>query len=141
MRKARFPSKRNNKLMPRSEGPFKVLERVGESAYKLELPEEYGVSTTFNVGDLTPYLDDDDLGELRSIPFQEEGIDAGAYELKEESKEQSNYCLLEVAQEANYPNSIQMHETELKLHKPFESCYLADWTSNSFFSIWKLLKD
>ena len=39
--------------------------------------------------------------------------------------------MVERAQEANYPNSIQMHETELKMHVPFESYYLADSASNS----------
>ena len=48
--------------MPRSDGPFKILERVNDSAYKIELPDELiGVSATFNVGDLSPYLDDSSL--------------------------------------------------------------------------------
>ncbi|XP_074303002.1 uncharacterized protein LOC141637417 [Silene latifolia] len=64
LRKERFPSKRKNKLMPRADGPFKILECYGSNAYKLELPSEYGgVSATFNVGDLSPYLEDEDLRE------------------------------------------------------------------------------
>ncbi|XP_074315387.1 uncharacterized protein LOC141651581 [Silene latifolia] len=62
LRKERFPSKRKNKLMPRADGPFKILECYGSNAYKLELASEYGgVSATFNVGDLSPYLEDEDL--------------------------------------------------------------------------------
>ncbi|GKG19177.1 hypothetical protein Tco_0376276, partial [Tanacetum coccineum] len=38
---------------PRYVGPFKVLEKVGEVAYKLELPEELGrVHNTFHVSNL-----------------------------------------------------------------------------------------
>ncbi|XP_074277672.1 uncharacterized protein LOC141601303 [Silene latifolia] len=75
-RKERFPSKRKNKLMPRTEGPYKIVGRVNNNAYKVELPGDYGVHATFNVGDLSPYLDDDGLAELRSIPFQGGGDDA-----------------------------------------------------------------
>ncbi|XP_021747250.1 uncharacterized protein LOC110713097 [Chenopodium quinoa] len=57
--KERFPKLRKNKLMPRSNGPYKIIERIKDSAYKIELPDKLmGVSATFNVGDLSPYLDD-----------------------------------------------------------------------------------
>nr|GEY36726.1 hypothetical protein [Tanacetum cinerariifolium] len=52
--KNRMKCTRKNKLMPRAEGPFKVLERFGDSAYKVELPGDVSISCTFNVGDLTP---------------------------------------------------------------------------------------
>ena len=77
LRKERFPSKRKNKLMPRAEGPFKVLERFGDSAYKVELPGDVSVSSTFNVGDLMPYLEDDYLEDLRSSPNLEGEDDMG----------------------------------------------------------------
>ena len=75
LRKERFPDKRKNKLMPRADGPYKIVARVNDNAYKVELPGEYGVHATFNVGDLSPYLDDDGLAELRSIPFKGGGDD------------------------------------------------------------------
>ncbi|GJV39719.1 putative reverse transcriptase domain-containing protein [Tanacetum coccineum] len=44
---------KRGKLNPRYVGPFKVLEKVGEVAYKLELPEELSrVHNTFHVSNL-----------------------------------------------------------------------------------------
>ena len=77
LRKERFPSKRKSKLMPRADGPFEILERVNDNAYKIDLPGEYGVSATFNVADLSPYLDDDHLSNLRansSQPGEDDGV-------------------------------------------------------------------
>lgn len=76
LRKERFPSKIKNKLMPRADGPFEVLEAYGDSAYKIDLPGDYGgVSATFNVGDLSPYLDD---VNLRANSFKEGENDVNA---------------------------------------------------------------
>jgi hypothetical protein len=64
LRKDRFPELRKSKLMPRAAGPFKVLQRINENAYKLDLPADFGVSPTFNIVDLKPYLGEGD--ELKS---------------------------------------------------------------------------
>jgi hypothetical protein len=37
-------------------GPFKFLEKINDNAYKLELPPNFGISPTFNISDLKPYL-------------------------------------------------------------------------------------
>ena len=60
LRKERFPSKRKSKLMPQSDGPFEVIEKIGLNASKISLPGDYGVSATFNVADLSPYYDEDE---------------------------------------------------------------------------------
>ncbi|XP_028193856.1 uncharacterized protein LOC114379406, partial [Glycine soja] len=39
MRKERFPEQRKSKLQPRGDGPFQVLERINDNAYKVELPD------------------------------------------------------------------------------------------------------
>ncbi|CAL1411512.1 unnamed protein product [Linum trigynum] len=61
MRKERFPHQRRYKLLPRSEGPFQIISKVGTNAYKLDLPGEYDISATFNVSDLAPFLDDNSI--------------------------------------------------------------------------------
>ncbi|XP_071901000.1 uncharacterized protein [Coffea arabica] len=75
LRKERFPKQRQSKLSPRGDGPFQVLERINDNAYRLDLPGEYNVSATFNVADLSPFLAGDEH-DLRANPFQEEGNDA-----------------------------------------------------------------
>ncbi|OMO90520.1 reverse transcriptase [Corchorus capsularis] len=75
--------KRKSKLLPRGDGPFQVLERINNNAYKLDLSSEYGnVSATFNVSDLSLFDSDADL---RRNHFQGRGDDAPrAYHVLEE---------------------------------------------------------
>ena len=67
--------------MPRSDGLFKVLERIGDNAYKVDLGDKYRVSSNFNVGNLAHYLEYEELEDMRENPFQEEGNDAGAQDI------------------------------------------------------------
>ena len=68
--KDRLPILRKSKLMPRGDGPYKVLAKINDNAYKIDLPtSEFGVSNTFNVADLTPY-DGEDLAASRLMPFE-----------------------------------------------------------------------
>ena len=67
LRKEKFPSKCKSKLMPRSDGPFEILEKVSPNAYKVNLPTGFGVSATFNVADLSLYYDEnEEILSLRS---------------------------------------------------------------------------
>jgi hypothetical protein len=43
LRKDKFSALRKSKLMPRAGGPFKVLERINDNAYKLDLAVDFGV--------------------------------------------------------------------------------------------------
>ena len=71
LRKNRLPELKKSKLMPRADGPFKVLENINDNAYRLNLPADFGVSPTFNIADLTPYLGEEDGLESRTTQMQE----------------------------------------------------------------------
>ena len=60
---------KKGKLRPRYIGPFRIINRVGAVAYRLELPNELqGIHNTFHVSNLKKYLAKEDvvvsLGEV-----------------------------------------------------------------------------
>ena len=62
LHKDRFPNKRKYKLLPRADGPFKVLARYNNNTYKIDLPrDKYNVSDIFNMKDLSPFHGDEVL--------------------------------------------------------------------------------
>ncbi|CAI8606171.1 unnamed protein product [Vicia faba] len=73
LRKERFPRGQFAKLKPRADGPFKVIKRIGENAYKIELPAEYEVSDTLKVSDLFPYYGEESTNDSGASLLQLEG--------------------------------------------------------------------
>ena len=59
-----------------ADGPFELLEKVSDNAYKVDLPGDYWGSCTFNVVNLKPYYGDDHLENLRANSLLEGEDDA-----------------------------------------------------------------
>ncbi|RDX95498.1 hypothetical protein CR513_21973, partial [Mucuna pruriens] len=55
LRKKRFPTLRKSNLLSRGDGSFKVLTKINNNAYILDIPQEYESSHTFNVIDLSSF--------------------------------------------------------------------------------------
>ena len=91
LRKDRFPNQRKGKFLPRGDGPFQVLERINDNAYKIDLPSEYQVHNTFNVCDLSwvDTIEDEEPMILRSKSFQDGEDDTGVMGLRPFTRSQA----------------------------------------------------
>lgn len=61
------------KLKPRFYGPYKVLKRIGEVAYELELPEGRKIQNVFNVSCPKKIPSQHTIASFKLPPLDEEG--------------------------------------------------------------------
>jgi hypothetical protein len=57
--------------MSHAAGPFKILVKINDNVHKLELPPEFGVSPSFDISDLQPYLGEENEMLSRMMSMQE----------------------------------------------------------------------
>ena len=53
--KERFPTNSYSKLSKRKIGPYKIIKKIGENTYVVDLPKHIGLDSTFNILDLYSY--------------------------------------------------------------------------------------
>ena len=64
--------------MAKGDGPLKIVQNVGDNAYKIEVLGDVNIFVTLNVGDLMRYIENEDekIKDLRVYPLQEGKVDA-----------------------------------------------------------------
>ena len=77
LRKGWLPTRSHGKLTPKKIGPYKVLQKINDNAYIIDIPNSMGISKTFNVADIYTFYPEESKEQFNSgtSSFQVEGTD------------------------------------------------------------------
>lgn len=72
LHKERFPKDTYNKLKLNTIGPYRILEKRNNNAYKVGLPENLDISPIFNIFYLYAFRDDDDVEAKNLVQWKQQ---------------------------------------------------------------------
>jgi len=113
--------------MPRADGPFEINERINDNAYKVDLPSDYGVFANFNVADLSPYLDNDYLEDLRANSSSQGENDRGPSLFASYGPNKSKGNLVDSIFQAQEKHTDRRHHCQPMLHPGLKAYILPDF--------------
>ncbi|KAA0048440.1 Retrovirus-related Pol polyprotein from transposon 17.6 [Cucumis melo var. makuwa] len=119
-------SKRNEKLSSKYFGLYKILEKIGAVAYKLELPANAAIHPVFHVFQLRTYVGDQ-LGVLPTIQFVNEKFEWQTHpeEVQEYRMDKSGNWEVLVAWQG-LPDHEASWESYDEMHKLYPNLHLED---------------
>ena len=86
LRKERILAGSYNKLKPKKYGPFKILKRISDYSYLVDLLSDMTMSKTFNVADLHEYYPTEQLypdDNSGTSSFEEGETDTGDQDVRQ----------------------------------------------------------
>jgi hypothetical protein len=82
LRRGCLPARTSGKMRNKKYGPCKIIKKINDNAYVVDLPENLGISLTFNVADIFKYFPPEESNSnSRKSCFQEGETDVGQFTL------------------------------------------------------------
>lgn len=80
------------KLAPKRYGPFEILEKIGTTAYKLKIPDQWRIHLVFHVSLLTPFKETEEHGPAYEMPLPDVIEGEEEHEVETIRKSKLDHC-------------------------------------------------